>query len=172
MRLSHTNTILMYHLQNGKCFYCKTSLFDYVMAGGIIEIDHKHPVAKGGSNDYSNLCFVCKRCNSTKNSRTEEEFIDYIKPFLVGIVKWKFLAKLNRLMNLWQSFTNNGCRMTLQVEEDFRLGFGVYAGEMVSDVARKDYGYLSDLIHSDIVNLVLSEHIADIIKQVLDYDIT
>lgn len=36
-------------------------------------IDHIYPLAKGGSNDYSNLQTLCRRCNSAKGAKLFDE---------------------------------------------------------------------------------------------------
>jgi 5-methylcytosine-specific restriction endonuclease McrA len=42
-----------------------------------LSIDHKIPLARGGSHDIDNLCIACKPCNSSKNTKTPEEFTAY-----------------------------------------------------------------------------------------------
>lgn len=55
--------------QRWLCMYCggrrKTENF---------EIDHIYPVARGGSNDESNLQALCGPCNARKGAATDEEF--------------------------------------------------------------------------------------------------
>jgi hypothetical protein len=43
--------------------------------GAILEVDHKVPRSKGGSNDPSNLETLCSNCNGGKSDKTEEDFI-------------------------------------------------------------------------------------------------
>jgi len=45
------------------CQYCGTTGAD-----SDLEIDHKHPVSKGGTNDDSNLVTACYECNRTKTN--------------------------------------------------------------------------------------------------------
>ena len=40
-------------------------------------IDHKIPVIRGGTNDLGNLEITHARCNSKKNSKTEEEYENF-----------------------------------------------------------------------------------------------
>lgn len=39
-----------------------------------LQIDHKYPVDRGGSNDPSNLQLLCRPCNPRKGVHTDEEF--------------------------------------------------------------------------------------------------
>lgn len=47
---------------NFKCLYCGRSAND----GAILEVDHRLPVAEGGTNDITNLVTACDKCNSGK----------------------------------------------------------------------------------------------------------
>ena len=71
--------------QQWRCMYCggrrKTQNF---------EIDHIHPVSRGGSNEESNLQALCGPCNARKGAATDEEFrrryaelLPRLKPSLV-----------------------------------------------------------------------------------------
>lgn len=48
------------------CWYCGRKKH--------LEVEHRNPLAVGGSSDDSNLSIACRRCNKTKNSQTVEEF--------------------------------------------------------------------------------------------------
>jgi 5-methylcytosine-specific restriction endonuclease McrA len=50
--------------QKGKCFYCKKKLGTGKYA---YHVDHVIPLAKGGTNDPSNLVITCPACNLHKN---------------------------------------------------------------------------------------------------------
>ena len=52
----------------GKCAYCGAAL------EGNWEIDHKTPLARGGTGEKGNLAVVCRQCNRAKATRTAEEF--------------------------------------------------------------------------------------------------
>ena len=47
-----------------------TARFD---AHVLLEIDHIHPVSKGGTNDITNLITACQGCNSGKSDKTLDE---------------------------------------------------------------------------------------------------
>lgn len=51
---------------NYSCVYC----------GGCdeLEVDHRLPVSKGGTNDDENPCAACRSCNRDKRALTEEEW--------------------------------------------------------------------------------------------------
>jgi len=57
--------ILLAH-HNYSCAYCGSKL--------LIEIDHRVPLIRGGSNLIDNILPACRRCNRRKNRMTEEEF--------------------------------------------------------------------------------------------------
>ena len=52
--------------QAGICAYCKR--------GAKLTIDHVIPVTQGGLNDISNIVLCCRRCNSSKNNKTPEQW--------------------------------------------------------------------------------------------------
>jgi 5-methylcytosine-specific restriction endonuclease McrA len=47
-----------------RCRQCQSIRF--------IEIDHVHPVSKGGGNEISNLQLLCRSCNRQKRDRLDE----------------------------------------------------------------------------------------------------
>ena len=61
----------VYEKYNGCCAYCGT-LLEYKD----MQVDHLHPVLKGGSNELSNLMPACRSCNHYKESFTLEQFRD------------------------------------------------------------------------------------------------
>ena len=46
---------------DGHCWYC-----GIVLNTNTYQIDHIHPVCKGGTNDLDNLAPACRRCNRLK----------------------------------------------------------------------------------------------------------
>jgi len=52
---------------DNKCAYCSVPL-------DRVELDHRIPLTRGGTNYIDNLVPACRRCNASKNDRTEEEF--------------------------------------------------------------------------------------------------
>lgn len=50
---------------NYQCKMCGISRID----GAVLELDHIHPVSKGGSNDLMNLQVLCRECNSGKSNK-------------------------------------------------------------------------------------------------------
>lgn len=58
------------------CVYCGTT-----GAESELEIDHVHPVAKGGSHHVSNLVTACRGCNQKKGAGTLERKVFVSKTF-------------------------------------------------------------------------------------------
>jgi hypothetical protein len=56
--------------QKSKCYYCKTKLPE------IYHVDHIVPLARGGSNDISNIVVTCPTCNMSKSYKLLHEWIE------------------------------------------------------------------------------------------------
>lgn len=52
----------------GRCGYC---LSKQELVYDILQIDHIIPLAKGGTNDETNLWLLCASCNRAKSDKTE-----------------------------------------------------------------------------------------------------
>lgn len=52
-----------------RCFYCGGD-----GSGKVLEIDHRIPLASGGTTDETNLVPSCKKCNLQKHSQSFEEW--------------------------------------------------------------------------------------------------
>ena len=50
------------------CFYCKDPL------GGDFHIDHKIPIAKGGTHNLDNMVLACMPCNQEKHAKDIDEY--------------------------------------------------------------------------------------------------
>lgn len=59
-------------LKMNKCRYCR--------AKENLTIDHKIPIARGGTDELNNLQCLCMRCNGIKSSVTDSE--------IKRIVRW------------------------------------------------------------------------------------
>jgi hypothetical protein len=68
-RIGKAEKAPLYKYQNGRCNYCGVKL---EMA--YLEIDHKTPVARYGSNRFSNFQLLCGPCNKRKGDMTDGEF--------------------------------------------------------------------------------------------------
>lgn len=60
--------------QSGLCFYCRTEISHYNKRTNSLEIDHKTPISRGGSDADDNLCAACRPCNRAKHDMTAEEY--------------------------------------------------------------------------------------------------
>jgi len=57
-----------------ECQYCKGESSD-----PILEVEHKHPKSRGGSNAIKNLTLSCRPCNQAKNSFTPIEWLEVLQ---------------------------------------------------------------------------------------------
>lgn len=68
-RIGKNERQALFGAQRGKCMYCgikaEMTYFD---------VDHKTPVARGGSNRFSNYQLLCSPCNRRKGALTDGEF--------------------------------------------------------------------------------------------------
>ena len=69
---SHTGEDLksIYAMQRGKCAVCRVDF-----EGTKYHVDHIWPIARGGSNDKTNLQLLCQPCNQQKGAKIPEEFM-------------------------------------------------------------------------------------------------
>ena len=63
-------------LEAKHCFYCGCSLNTEPYHAQQHTIDHKISVARGGTNECSNLVAACRSCNMLKHAKTAEEYMD------------------------------------------------------------------------------------------------
>lgn len=59
----------LYKLQKGRCWWDTKHSLD-----NGYHIDHRIAIAKGGSNDISNIVLACPHCNTSKQDKTPAEF--------------------------------------------------------------------------------------------------
>lgn len=79
MRMSESNPIewgkrkgIVFARDNYTCIYCGKR-------GAKMEVDHKIPFIRGGSDEIDNLVTSCVRCNRQKKDKTYEEYIEWRK---------------------------------------------------------------------------------------------
>lgn len=60
--------------RGSECPYCGAEAY---------HIDHKNPLAKGGSHTWDNIEMICRTCNFAKNDLTKEEFLVWIKKLIL-----------------------------------------------------------------------------------------
>lgn len=59
------------------CWYCGIDLVTWTVKGrqpNSFTIDHLIPISRNGTNEISNLVPACSHCNTSKGSRTLEEY--------------------------------------------------------------------------------------------------
>jgi hypothetical protein len=59
----------IYKEQRGLCAYCRVPLKNKY------HVEHRVPLARGGSNWPKNICLSCGPCNNRKHTKTVEEFL-------------------------------------------------------------------------------------------------
>lgn len=59
--------------QQYECVYCNAELKSNS------HVDHRTPLARGGTNDSSNLQVLCARCNGEKHSKNHHEYLRWLK---------------------------------------------------------------------------------------------
>lgn len=52
----------MFTAQNGRCWYCSTKMKNY-------HVEHRIPLARGGSNGLENIVLACPPCNLSKGTK-------------------------------------------------------------------------------------------------------
>jgi hypothetical protein len=57
------------------CVYCRE-----VFAVAQLDVDHKQPRSRGGTDDAANLVTACKPCNKRKGTLTYEQFMLMLDP--------------------------------------------------------------------------------------------
>ena len=72
-RVTIDQIMVLWRQQQGKCVYCGAALLDNY------EIDHKTPLARGGTHDFSNIQLLCASCNRKKHTKTHTEFLRQIR---------------------------------------------------------------------------------------------
>ena len=67
---------------NFRCQLCGKSARENVE----LEVDHKLPSSRGGSNDAFNLWTLCKACNSGESDRIKAEWIEIEKVMMESVI--------------------------------------------------------------------------------------
>ena len=70
--------------QKGRCMYCGRRV-----GRDLFDLDHKNPVARGGTNRKSNFQLLCRTCNTRKGAMTDREFRRKYKP--IGVPQTQVL---------------------------------------------------------------------------------
>ncbi|NOI53489.1 HNH endonuclease [Vibrio crassostreae] len=59
------------HREHGLCHYCNGLVASSSLPNQEYDIDHMVPIAKGGTNDPTNLVLSCAKCNNKKRARIQ-----------------------------------------------------------------------------------------------------
>ncbi|MCB1779229.1 MAG: HNH endonuclease, partial [Candidatus Competibacteraceae bacterium] len=60
--------------ENVVCYYC-----EQIIPIGESHLEHKRPVARGGTNSRGNLVLACATCNLRKGKKTHDEYLKYLE---------------------------------------------------------------------------------------------
>jgi len=60
--------------QDSQCFYCRTEITHYSKRHNSLDVDHRVPVARGGTDERSNLVAACRSCNRGKGDMSEGDW--------------------------------------------------------------------------------------------------
>lgn len=70
-RIPAQDLYLKMELQEWRCIYCREKI-----SFNTCELDHVHPMSKGGAHYLYNVFFACRGCNSQKHAITIKRFCD------------------------------------------------------------------------------------------------
>lgn len=97
--LNNREILRKYEEQKGRCPYCGALLKETGF-----HIDHIIPKDKGGTGEKNNLQLICPTCNRQKANKTDQEFREYLKPFLDGKVDRKNLNEFWKALKLYRKY--------------------------------------------------------------------
>lgn len=81
-RFTADERLSIYHKTRGHCYLCGEFVdFDE------FEVEHKIPLAKGGTNELSNLFCSCHTCNTLKGSIAPKDLMEKIKQIHLHHIK-------------------------------------------------------------------------------------
>ena len=75
-QLSKTERREVFQKMRGRCAYCGCELKIREM-----QVDHVHPLSRGGADTLDNMLPACRSCNHRKGSETVEGFRDSVERF-------------------------------------------------------------------------------------------
>jgi len=114
-------------VQKGRCCYCGTKL------NMAYHIDHIVPRCHSGSNDFSNLCLACPRCNTYKSgyslTRWLRKLMQVKRGRYVNWKKWDDEERRVAIRNVASMLDSN--RQAERVEKPFRKAVAVQKKEAV-----------------------------------------
>ncbi|MBG0199229.1 RRXRR domain-containing protein, partial [Clostridioides difficile] len=100
------------------CQYCKGLTNDTKL-----EIEHKHPKSRGGSNSIRNLTVACRTCNQEKGNNTLDEWVQSLSKSKLDKERVKninLILKTNKPINLKDTAKVNSSRNAI-LREMYKL---------------------------------------------------
>lgn len=97
-------------LHQHTCAYCQGESKD-----AILEVEHKHPKAQGGTNSLQNLVIACQTCNQHKGNRTLSEWLNKLKNTKLDKIRRENISKIigGKVFRLKDAAAVNACRNQL-----------------------------------------------------------
>lgn len=92
--LRRDKRLAIYLRDQFRCVYCNRNLVN--AKAKYRTLDHIIPVVNGGTNDETNLCTACKRCNDSKGAKTAWEYIT--KPEVADRLRRLIATPINRIL--------------------------------------------------------------------------
>lgn len=107
-----------------ECIYCSIDLVD----AATLSYDHIIPVVRGGVNSPDNLALCCMPCNWTKNSKTPDEFAEYLRR--------RALRELERLCDAMGSYFGDQTDLFWKLQQAIEAGPEFMRPVMLTDEAQ------------------------------------
>jgi len=105
----------LWDIQEGKCYFCGNSIGASV-ADRSYELDHLVALSNRGTKWPINLALVCKKCNQSKYTKSEEEFWYSLKK-LNGIEWYRHRMNVIIIIHKGKSKAFPGQKQNCQLDE-------------------------------------------------------
>lgn len=102
-----THYFVLKKMLRPRCWYCGKDLF-----AGFLTVDHQVPKALGGENSLDNLVYCCEECNSSKRTKTVEDYRETGQVFFAETTEGRqFVTRPDQYRGV-KSIKTRKCQMT------------------------------------------------------------